>query len=178
MPRWSNVIVHHSWTGDTDLPNTVAIRNFHTSYRQGGNIITEDQYFTLRDQNAKHLVRPWQDIGYHWMIERLSDHRPWVIQGRSLMKPGAHCTQQGMNRKAIGLCVVGNFDEAPPPEDIFEKTADFVAWLCRMYRIPVDNVHGHTEFASYKTCPGKLFDMIYFRERVTDYLAIWNPPGA
>jgi N-acetyl-anhydromuramyl-L-alanine amidase AmpD len=94
------------------------------------------------------------------------------------MKPGAHCQQQGMNRKGIGVCIVGNFDKAPPPEDIFEKSADFVSWLCRMYRIPVDNVRGHNEFASYKTCPGEKFDMVFFRERVTDYLAIWNPPGA
>ena len=175
MPRWSHVVIHHSWTGDTELPNVVAIRNFHTAYRQGGNIITEDQYRTLKMQGASGLSRPWQDIGYHWVIERLSDGRPWFIQGRSLMKPGAHCAQQGMNRKGIGVCIVGNFDAAPPPEDIFEKAADQVAWLCRMYRISVDNVRAHREYASYKTCPGSQFDMTYFQERVADYLNIWQP---
>jgi N-acetyl-anhydromuramyl-L-alanine amidase AmpD len=176
MPRWSHVVVHHSWTGDSTLADTVAIRNFHTAYRQWGNIITEDQYYALRDENAKGLVRPWQDIGYHWLVERLSDSRPWVIKGRSMMKHGAHCRDAGMNRKGIGVCVVGNFDIAPPPEDIFEETADFVAWLCRMYRIPVDNVHGHRDFAN-KSCPGEKFDMAYFRERVTEYLEVWTPSG-
>lgn len=175
MPRWSHVVVHHSWTGDTQLPDSVAIRRFHTAYREGGNIITEAEYYEKKEAGAGGLVRPWKDIGYHWMIETLSDGNPWLLQGRSMMMPGAHCVEQGMNRKGIGVCVIGNFDKAPPPEKMFEKAADHVAWLCRMYRIPVDNVHGHREFSSYKSCPGEKFEMDYFRERVTDYLDVWLP---
>ncbi len=178
MPRWSHVVVHHSWTGDTTLPDAVAIRKFHTSYRQGGNIITETQYNALKAEGASGLVTPWADIGYHKIVEYLSDGRPWVLDGRSLMQPGAHCPQQGMNRKGIGVCLVGNFDDAPPPEDLFEKAADHVAWLCRMYRIPVENVHGHREFASFKSCPGTKFNLVFFRERVADYLSLWQPPGS
>jgi hypothetical protein len=175
MPRWSHVVIHHSFTGDSTLPDAVAIRNFHTSYRQGGDIITEAQYFEKRDAGESGLVRPWKDIGYHWVLERLSDNRPWFIKGRSMMMPGAHCKENGMNRRAIGVCAVGNFDLAPPPEDLFERLADEVAWLCRMYRIPIENIHGHRDFASYKSCPGEKFDMEYFRERVSDYLEIWTP---
>lgn len=91
------------------------------------------------------------------------------------MNAGAHCPQEGMNRKGIGICIVGNFDEAPPPEDIFEKAADHTAWLCRMYRIPVENIGAHRDYASYKSCPGTKFDMGYFKERVADYLDIWMP---
>lgn len=177
MPRWTHVIVHHSFTGDSTLPDTVAIRNFHTSYRQGGNIITSERYAELKEQRASGLVAPWKDIGYHWVLETLSDGRPWLIQGRSMMMVGAHCVEQGMNRRGIGLCLVGNFDAAPPPEQIFEKAADTVAWLCRMYRIPPENVQGHREYASYKSCPGTKFDLDYFRERVIDYLSIWSPNG-
>lgn len=177
MPRWSHVVIHHSLTADTLLPNAVAIRRFHTSYRQGGNIITEAEYQDLQEAGASGLVRPWRDIGYHWLLEEMSDHRPWLLQGRSMMMHGAHAREQGMNRRGIGICAVGNFDVAPPPEALFEKLADSVAWLCRMYRIPVENVRGHRFYATYKSCPGKKFDMDYFRERVTDYLEVWTPRG-
>jgi len=166
--------MHHSFTGDTVLPDAVAIRRFHTSYRHGGDIITKEQYYDLKAEGAQGLVLPWNGPGYHWFAEYLSDGNPWIIQGRSMMQTGAHCSQQGMNRKGIGVCVVGNYDVAPPPEDLFEKSADHVAWLCRMYRIPVENVVAHRDYAS-KTCPGSKFDMDYFRERVTEYLAVWTP---
>lgn len=175
MPRWTHVVIHHSFTGDTQLPDAVAVRKFHTSYRQGGDIITEAKYHELQAQGASGLQLPWQDIGYHWIVERLSDGRPWLIKGRSMMKHGAHCKEAGMNRRGIGLCVIGNFDAAPPPEDLLEMTADETAWLCRMYRITVENVVAHRDFATYKSCPGTKFDMNYFRERVVEYLTLWTP---
>lgn len=178
MPRWTHVIVHHSFTGDTLLPDTVAIKRFHTSCREGGNIITPEEYAEKKALNAPGLVAPWRNIGYHWLIEELSDGRPWLIQGRSMMMHGAHCVEQGMNRRGIGLCLVGNFDKAPPVEAMFEKAADTVAWLCRMYRIDIANVQGHREYASHKSCPGAKFDLDYFRERVLDYLTVWSPNGS
>lgn len=175
MPRWSHVVMHHSLTSDTHLPNSVAIRRFHTSYRHGGDIISETEYYEKQGEGVSGLSRPWKDIGYHWMIEELSDGEPWMLKGRSMMMHGAHCREQGMNRRGIGVCVVGNFDAVPPSEKVLEFAADQVAWLCRMYRIPVENIHGHHDFANYKSCPGKRFDMDYFRERIEDYLAIWTP---
>ncbi len=177
MPRWSHVVVHHSLTSDTLLPDSVAIRRFHTSYRRGGDIITKTEYYELQEAGVSGLVRPWRDIGYHWLVENMPDNRPWLVQGRSMMMHGAHCPQQSMNRRGIGVCAVGNFDVAPPLEALFEKLADSVAWLCRMYRIPVENVRGHRYYASYKSCPGDKFDMGYFRERVADYLEVWTPQG-
>lgn len=175
MPRWTHVVVHHSFTGDSTLPDSVAVKRFHTSYREGGNIITVEEYNKKKAAGVNWLVPPWKDIGYHWLIENLSDGLPWLIQGRSMMMHGAHCPQQGMNRRGIGLCVMGNYDIAPPPEAVFEKAADTTAWLCRMYRIPIENVVAHRDFASYKSCPGTKFDMDYFRERVADYLTVWAP---
>jgi hypothetical protein len=153
--RWSHVIVHHSFTEDRLNADTAAIRRFHTSFRQGGNILSEEEFYEKQEAGESGLVRPWKDIGYHWLIEKLSDDKPTMIQGRSMMMHGAHCREQGMNRRGIGVCVVGNFDAAPPSEALLEKAADSVAWLCRMYRIPLENIHGHREFATYKSCPGK-----------------------
>lgn len=177
MPKWTHVVVHHSLTPDSEkpLPDSVAIRRFHTSYRQYGNIITQEEYHEKKAAGEKGLSPPWKDIGYHWVIERLSDGRPWLLQGRSMMFYGAHCPENGMNRRGIGVCLVGNYDKGVPDEDVFEKAADVVGWLCRMYRIPVENVHAHHDFASYKSCPGTQFDMDYFRERVAEYLDRWTP---
>jgi hypothetical protein len=166
--------MHHSWTQDSLLPDVVAIKRFHTSYRHGGNIITRDQYDEKLEAGETGLSKPWTDIGYHWVIETLSDDKPWAVRGRSMMMAGAHTAQQGMNKKGIGVCVIGNFDDAPPIESVFEYTAEFVSWLCRMYRIPTENVDGHRIYAPYKTCPGSEFDMDYFRERVADYLGRWS----
>lgn len=176
MPRWTHAIIHHSLTEDNEtLPDVVAIRRFHTSYRQYGHILTPEEYEEKKEQGEEGLIRPWRDIGYQWVVEKLSDGRPWLIHGRSMMMAGAHTVQKGMNRRGIGICIVGNFDIAPPDEDLFEFAADKVSWLCRMYRIPPANVQGHREYASYKTCPGEMFDMEYFRERVSEYLNRWRP---
>jgi N-acetyl-anhydromuramyl-L-alanine amidase AmpD len=180
VPKWSAILIHHSATPDqvNPLPDAVAIRRFHTSYRQGGNIITKEEYLTKKEAGESGLEPCWSNIGYHWVVDRLSDGVPWVLMGRSMMHFGSHCPEAGMNRKSIGICVAGQYDDISPPEDMFEKTADFVAWLCRMYRIPLENVQAHRDYASYKTCPGKKFDMGYFRERVSEYLKVWLPDGS
>ena len=177
MPHWQSVIVHHTLTQDRSdpLPDAVAIRRFHTSFRHYGDIISEEEYTERHAAGDHGLSRPWRDIGYHWVIETLSDGRPWVIEGRSMMLAGAHTREQGMNRKGIGVAIVGNFDLAPPEEATIEKAASFISWLCRMYHIPVDNVKAHRDYATYKSCPGEKFDMEYLRERVSEYRGYW--PG-
>jgi len=175
MPKWTHVCCHHSWTGDSELPDSVAIHRFHTSFRQYGNIITEEEYTEKFAAGERGLLTPWKDTGYQWLLEKLSDERYYLIQGRSMMFAGAHCPEAGMNRRGIGICFIGNFDKAPPPEELVEKGADVISWLCRMYRIPVVNVVAHRDFATYKSCPGDHFDMDYLRERVSEHLNRWKP---
>jgi N-acetyl-anhydromuramyl-L-alanine amidase AmpD len=77
--------------------------------------------------------------------------------------PGAHCKQAGMNRNSIGVCFVGNFDEVPPPPEAWEAGLKVVAYFCKRYGIPIENIIAHRDYATYKTCPGKLFDMAKFK---------------
>jgi N-acetylmuramoyl-L-alanine amidase len=74
---------------------------------------------------------------------------------------GAHT--KGHNRNSLGVCFVGNFDDVPPPELQWNKGLELVRWLLFNYGLTPENVHGHNEFASYKSCPGKMFDMDKFR---------------
>jgi len=66
--------------GDTTLADVSAIRRFHTSYRQGGNIITKEEYEEKKAREEAGLIKPWVDIGYHWVIENI-DNVPFAIRG-------------------------------------------------------------------------------------------------
>ncbi len=139
------VIVHHSATRDSGTVSWGAIRRYHTD------------------------VNEWRDIGYHAGVELTEAGgvqsfetlvgRPWDMNG-------AHCKHDGMNRKALGVCLVGDFDVTDVPDEQINRAVDLVALWCRMFQIPVVNVHGHRDHHPGKTCPGKRFDMDDFRGRV------------
>jgi N-acetyl-anhydromuramyl-L-alanine amidase AmpD len=44
-----------------------------------------------------------------------------------------------------------------------------VAPLRKQFMIPLKNVVGHNDFASYKTCPGTMFDIDKVRQLVREY---------
>jgi N-acetyl-anhydromuramyl-L-alanine amidase AmpD len=72
---------------------------------------------------------------------------------------GAHTI--GENGDSIGICVVGNYDVDPLNDEIISSLQTLLTWLLFIYKIPKTMIYGHTEFASYKTCPGKnLMDWI------------------
>ena len=138
----THIIMHHSLTKDGDTVSWTAIRRYHTK------------------------INHWNDIGYHWGIEYINGTYE-VLMGRSCVMEGAHCRQGGMNRTSIGICLVGNFDLEPPPDKQWRRAVKLVKWLKSIYHIPAANVQGHREYAPYKTCPGKLFDMDKFREDIS-----------
>ncbi len=145
-PRF--IIIHHSATADGRTFSWGAIRRYHTQ------------------------ERGWNDIGYHVGVELVGDSYETLV-GRMLDVEGAHCKELGMNSLGIGVCLVGSYDEAAPPETALSKLREVVRWLMRAYDIPPRNVLGHREAGlragydwragQYKSCPGKLFDMEEFR---------------
>jgi N-acetyl-anhydromuramyl-L-alanine amidase AmpD len=82
------------------------------------------------------------------------------------MELGAHCKNH--NNKAIGICFVGNFDEASVPDQQWKKGVKLVKWLCSRFGIPVSRIYGHRDFAN-KTCPGTMFDIEKFKADVEAY---------
>lgn len=134
------VIIHHSFTEDSGSVSWSAIRRYHVE------------------------VNNWSDIGYHLGIERIGDHlealigRPWNVRG-------AHAA--GNNSDSLGVCVVGNFDDVPPPPHVMDFAARNVAVICDMFGIATAVVLGHRELDGVtKSCPGRRFDMEEFRTRV------------
>ena len=143
----TEIILHHSATKDSGTVSWNAIRRYH-----------QDEC-------------NWNDIGYHFGVEYVSDPGDpagsyEILLGRLPMEVGAHCKDH--NNKAIGICFVGDFDEASVPEQQWKKGVKLVKWLCSRFGIPVSRIYGHRDFAT-KTCPGTYFDIEKFKDDVMLY---------
>ena len=155
------IVLHHSATKDGTTVSWEAIRRYHTSYKLAGNIIDPAQVHALVAAGMP-VEKPWSDIGYHFGIELIGD-RYQILTGRMMTVTGAHCTQQQMNRRALGICFVGNFDLAPVPVEQLALGMRLVRSLMDLLNIGLGGVYGHRELATYKSCPGRLFDLKQFR---------------
>ena len=155
------IMLHHSLTPDGETVSWGAIRRYHISWAYQGVIISEQQGKRLQAE-GKDVKEPWDDIGYHYGIELVGDHCE-ILTGRMLTETGAHCPQQNMNTNSVGICFVGNFDKAEPPAAQWDLGIKLVKSLMAVLGIPAVSVHGHREYAPYKSCPGKQFDLDKFR---------------
>lgn len=157
----SAIILHHSLTPDGNTVGWQSIRLYHKSWKYNGKIVTPGSGKDLLDDGFP-VEKPWLDIGYHFGIELVNGEYE-VLAGRMMNESGAHCTQSGMNRKSIGICLIGNFDLGPPSQAQWDLTVRLVRSLMDVIGIRRENVFGHREFAGYKSCPGKCFDLDAFR---------------
>lgn len=128
----THIVVHHSLTKDSGTVSWEAIRWYHM-----------------------HTKR-WIDVGYHYGIE-LVNNQYQILVGRMMNQVGAHCIEKGMNRKAIAVCLIGNFDLTSPPDAQLDLLVRLTRSLMELFSIPIENVTRHSDHASYKSCPGKLF---------------------
>jgi hypothetical protein len=135
------IILHHSLTRDSETVSWGAIRRYH-----------------MQDLG-------WRDIGYHFGIERVGDSHE-ILMGRMIGERGAHCKESEMNKLALGICFVGNFDLEPPRHSAWVLGLRLVRSLCEALTIPYTCVHGHNYYNSHKSCPGKLFDVDLFRSQL------------
>lgn len=151
--NWKRIIIHHSATRDGQSNDWAAIKLWHT-----GKIGSADR--NSKDYN-KYKANPMQDIGYHFGAEY--DNGILVIKrGRPLsIIQGGHTL--GQNLVAIGICLVGNFDNIEPTKEQYQILAEICRPLMFTFDIPKTELHGHREYA-YKTCPGKLFDLEKLRQ--------------
>ncbi len=157
----THIIIHHTKTIDSGTVSWGVIRKYHKAFAFEGEIISRECAGLLMGR-GKTVKQPYQDIGYHVGIELINDHVE-VLMGRQFNKTGAHCKQQGMNFKSIGVAVTGDFDHVRPSAEIWKEATKVTRMFMELFNIPVANIHGHREFADYKSCPGLFFDMGKFR---------------
>jgi len=142
------IMVHHSLTADGATVSWAAIERYHRE------------------------TQKWADIGYHAGLERVEadPQSPEAFQaliGRREDWTAAACKEGEMNRLALHVCVVGNFDLEAPSEALLARLCSRILrpWMHR-YRLPASSIVGHRDYAHYKTCPGKLFDLDALRRRL------------
>lgn len=120
---WTHIIVHH--TGAEER-NAEQVRRYHLSLG-------------------------WQEIGYHFVIERNGAAAP----GRGLHMAGAHCHADGMNYKGIGIAILGNLNNHPPLPAQLKALEQLIRNLQGRFQIPAACVLGHKEVPGAATvCPG------------------------
>ena len=135
MINWTHIMIHHSATKDSDTYSWSAIRRYHMT-------------------DPSHM---WSDIGYHFGVELVGTSFEALI-GRPLDRIGAHCPQGMMNRRAIGVCVVGNYDLIEPPAGALAVLSERVLTpLMQTFRIDPVNIVFHRNYNSAKSCPGVRF---------------------
>ncbi len=135
------IILHHSLTRDSRTVSWGAIRRHHIE------------------------TMGWRDIGYHFGVEQVGDDYE-ILSGRFPDVVGAHT--KGQNLWSLGVCFVGNYDIANPTPGMWKKGVALVRWLMYEFKIDVDHVFPHSDFAA-KTCPGLRFGIPRFKE------ALMNP---
>jgi len=128
-----------------------------------------------------HRDRGWNGIGYHYVIindrnDTIEDGR--VEIGRDINIAGAHA--RGINSRSIGICCTGHGDYEPFTDRQNESLIRLISELIDQHEdLKVDNVIGHREinnlvtegllrreYATTKTCPGKMVGMVALREQV------------
>lgn len=128
--KWSCVIIHHSLTKDGLVPDFESIWKYHVQ------------------------EKGWNSVGYNLALELINGIYHYRV-GRSLELDGAHML--GMNDRAIGLLLVGDYDKKTPNDIQYFLLASLCRKLMGTFDIPMENIKGHHDFQPEKTCPGKLF---------------------
>lgn len=141
------IVVHHTATPDDD----------HTA-----------QVVPIRWWHRFGQLRPFVDIGYHALVEKIGGEYQ-VVAGRALHEHGAHC--KGHNITSVGMALVGNFEEGSPPAEMLEVAARHLAGWLAVFDLPPEAIVGHRDVAANGTlCPGRYMPLPTLRSMAWAYL--------
>lgn len=169
---WKYIVIHHSTTPDGETLNWHELREYHTSYRIDYESVSKEEFNRRKKiSDGRVFELPWEDIGYHFGVEKI-DGNYEVLFGRPLTKQGAHCKQRNMNHEGIGICFVGNYDAAYPPDMMMSVALErLIKPLCIVFDIPWNRIIGHREVTGVrKSCPGANWDLDALRDQVRSEL--------
>lgn len=109
-------------------------------------------------------IQGWDGCGYHFVIGNGTDSPDGQIEVArrwSDQKHGLHCRNgksPEVNEYGIGICLIGDLDDAPPTPKQVAAARALVAYLADRYDIPSGGVGTHADLANGPTaCPGKHF---------------------
>jgi hypothetical protein len=93
--------------------------------------------------------RNWWDVPYHFLIDldgRIYEGRDWHYMGETntTYDPRGH----------LLISILGNYNRQEPTQAQLDAIADLMAWAVRRFRVPLDSIRGHYQYAQ-TDCPGK-----------------------
>ena len=142
--RWKYIVIHHSAGSYGDIS------------------------FLQEVHRKRQASDPVDAIPYHYVIgngnglgmgEIASDFR----QTYDLW--GAHVSGKNVDRnlRGIGICLIGNYETDPVPEEQYASLVSLTRRLLSKYNIQPEHVSGHGTVEGESTkCPGKNFPMDRF----------------
>ncbi len=134
---WNSIVLHHSATDQGDVASIDAVHR------------------TQKDRSGN----PWLGIGYHFVIgngRKMADGEIQPTFRWSRQLAGAHAGTQPYNERGIGICLIGNFDEAAPTARQLVALRNLMKTLAERYAIPREQVLRHRDVHA-TACPGRLF---------------------
>ena len=141
--KWKAIVIHHS---DTANGNATIFDKYHKE------------------------IKYWEGVGYDFVIgngTNSSDGQVEVTFRWREQKTGAHCKtpDNWANENAVGICLVGNFNQTVPTARQIRSLVKLVRFLQHRYEIPKSRIYGHntTPGAHETDCPGKRFPMAWLK---------------
>lgn len=138
QPReWKYLVLHHTAT-------------------EAGSVESIDAAHKLRKDADGN---PWRGIGYHFLIGNGHGMKDGEVSATFRWKEqadGAHAGNAQYNTQGIGICLVGNFEDAPPTPAQLKSLRNLMTSLRTQCRIEAAGVVRHTDVKK-TACPGKHF---------------------
>jgi len=154
----------YGWTPSSNLEKSWKAIVIHHSGTDTGNVASIDDYHRR--------INGWDGIGYDFLIGNGSGCGNGEIDPTfrwTGQKTGAHCktdSSNWANEDAIGICLVGNFDQSRPTSSQMTSLMKLVRFLSERYNIPASRIYGHNTTPGHITttsCPGRNFPMSYVK---------------
>lgn len=114
------------------------------------NPLSDSSNQTFKVVQDYHISLGWENIGYHYVIEKLGK----IVPGRPEHYHGAHTSEQDMNKRSLGIALAGNFDATLPTKEQEQALAGLLATLKGKYSVPAEKIVPHRHF-TIKTCYGR-----------------------
>jgi LysM repeat protein len=133
--RWQYIVVHHS---GVDTGTVKGMDHYHRDVRHMENGLAYD--FVIGNGSG-------MEDG------EIAVSRRWTLQ-----LDGGHLASEAQNKIALGICLVGNFDEHPPTRKEMESLRSLVVALMARCNLTPSAVKTHQQINIVHTrCPGTKF---------------------
>lgn len=174
---WDGIVFHHSTAKDGLTYDWEAIKNFHTSHRVDGKMMSEGDYrkcFVYH--KGKEFQEPMRSVGFHFAVEYAEGKdgafAPVIHAGRHLDLNGDHAAYRMnpvFNNRYIGLVAIGNFEAMSMRPEMWDTCLRLTRVLMDCCGFGADKVIGHHEAdiiagVPPRGCPGIFMQMPKFRK--------------